>query len=720
MHIPPVQKFVAKKPRHGHRMQSPALKLAFLFLPLVMILAGCGGSSSTNNTVAQVNISPASASLVAGQVVQLTASAVNAANSAVTTTFTFNSSNSTIATISPAGLVCGGVWDSNFVVCNGNDASGNPISGTATLTATAGGVTSGPVSIAVHPSITSVSVDAPAAGCFSILQTHQFVAHAFHNGTEITSSVGGFSWATSAGSVVSVDSNGLATARVPGISGVVATIGTTSSPAVFFKTCMPVFIVLHTAGDPANGFTTSATINVTDTKVVQADMIDENGVVTSPAPVTIVGNNSAVVTLTGSTITAQSPGGAGLQAVCAPPTCGIGLNTPIYSNLYSIFVSGTSPVTNTIYAASSFPVPAGTIMPLIPIDASKTPPVAGTAIPLPGVPNSIVFDRTGDKAYIGTNIGLAILTVSGNTVALATPVPIGKVLAVSPDGTQVIISNAANDPSTNAPIDPNASEQRVWVFNQSANTITTFVLPGAVAASFDEEGFRAYIVANNGNVYVFSSVLTLVTENIGGTNSDVALLASGPFAYVANSAGLKAIATCNNVEQAATLPSSTIQLVGSVKTSNQIAAVDANGLDIITANVTPLSAPLTLTAANCAPSVSYSNQFIDYGLGAFTANQPLIGSNGSHIAILPANINKVLTAVPGAGGGVANLTAGATQAFTGGMTPDGNTLWVGVGGTNTVDRINLSNNIDEVQIPMTFQKADGSAAPPNLVAVQPK
>jgi hypothetical protein len=54
------------------------------------------------------------------------------------------------------------------------------------------------------------------------------------------------------------------------------------------------------------------------------------------------------------------------------------------------------------------------------------------------------------------------------------------------------------------------------------------------------------------------------------------------------------------------------------------------------------------------------------------------------------------------------------------MTPDGSTLWVGVAGSNTVDRINILDNQDEVQIPMSFKKVDGSPAPPNLIAVQPK
>jgi hypothetical protein len=54
------------------------------------------------------------------------------------------------------------------------------------------------------------------------------------------------------------------------------------------------------------------------------------------------------------------------------------------------------------------------------------------------------------------------------------------------------------------------------------------------------------------------------------------------------------------------------------------------------------------------------------------------------------------------------------------MTPDGNTLWIGVAGSNSVDRINLLNNIDEFQLPMHFQKGDGSPAPPDLVALRPQ
>jgi hypothetical protein len=709
-------KMRGKSPRY------PSLTGIALIALLVSWTAGCGGSKSANNTVAKVNVSPATISMVAGQVVSLSASAVNSANNAVSTTFTFNSTNTSIATISPQGNVCAGVWDSAFVVCNGLDAQNNPISGTAIVTVTAAGVTSGPVTVAVHPSITSVTVEPVTQSCFSIAQTHQFVAHAFHNGTEITNQIGNFSWSSSAAAVASVDPNGLASARIPGITGVVASVGATTSPAVFFKTCMPVHIELHVNGDPAGVPTEAITMNLADTKVIQADMVDELGAVTPNAPVTILSNNTTVATLIGTTVTAQSPGGAGLQAVCAPPGCGIGVNTPIYSNLFSIFVAGTSPNTTTVYATSTFPNVPGTSITMIPIDTSKTPPVAGTTIFLPGFPNSMLFDRAGTTGFIGTSNGLASLNTATNAVALISPIPIGKVLAVSADGSQVIISNAAIDPSTGNPIDPFPSEQRVWLFNKGNNTITTFILTGAVAANFDDDGFRAYVAASNGNVYVLSSQLSPVTVATGGVNTDVTQLPSGPFVYVANSAGLQAIATCNNAIQGTTPPtnSANIQFVQSVRDSNNFVAVDSPGIDFESANAANLTPPTTITPTNCPGIITYSNNFFDFGVGPFTAHQLLVGSAGTHIAVLPAGINKVLTLLNENTVGSVPLPAGATEALSGGMTPDGATLWVGVAGTNTVDRINLNTNADEVQIPMTFKKADGSPAPPNLVVIRPK
>jgi hypothetical protein len=526
--------------------------------------------------------------------------------------------------------------------------------------------------------------------------------------------------------VVTVDANGLATAKNGGIAGVVASVGSTTSPATSFKSCMPVDIVLHVAGDAAGNFTFGANLNVSDTRNLQVDVIDEKGTISTNAPFAITSNNTTVATMSGNVVTGQSPGGAGLQAVCAPPVCGNGINAPVYSNVFFISVNGTSPNTITVYAASSFPVPTGQIMPLVPIDASKAPPVAGSPLGLPGVPNSIVFTRAGDKAYIGTNVGLAVLDATAKTVTVAADKALGKVLAISPDGTKVIVSNAANDPSTGAPIEPNASNQRVWVFDSSNSTLTTFIAAGVATATYDDDGFRAYLLTNNGSgtFFVFSPLLTFLTTSLGDTSNSTAAttLASGPFAYVANSAGLRSISTCNNTVQASPL-AGTIQLVGGPKNQDQIFALNSTGLNIEAVTVTPPALPLAggFTAANCTKNVSYSNQFFDFGLGAFTANQLLVSTDGHHAAVLPQGRGAILTWTLGTGIGIATLAGGAaTEPHSGGMTPDGATLWVGVSGSNTVDRINLLDNQDEVQIPMSFVKVDGSPAPPNLVAVQPK
>jgi hypothetical protein len=434
-------------------------------------------------------------------------------------------------------------------------------------------------------------------------------------------------------------------------------------------------------------------------------MVDELGKVTPNAPVAIISDNTAVASVSGTTLTGVSPGGAGLLAVCAPPSCGNGINQPVYSNLFFVSVNGTSPAT-TVYAASSFDPPINTTIPLIPIDTSKTPPVAGTAIALNGTPNSMIFDRAGDRAYIGSAVGLLILDTTANTVSVATPIAVGKVLAVSPDGSKAIVSNA--------PTDPVVPNQRVWFFDHGANTISTFVLSGAISAAFDNDSFRAYIGANNGNVYVLSPFLSTVTLVAGGSSTGVAPLSSGPFTYFANSTGMLAFSTCDNSPQASPPTTNTPLLIGAIPNKNQIVALNSTGLDVETVTVTQPGSGF------CPPNVSYSNQFIDFGQGAFTAHQMLLATNGSKVVVLPTGINKIFEAIPGGGPGFITLPAGATEPLSGGLTLDGTTLWVGVGGANTVDRIDLFASTDNLQIPMSFKKSDGSPAPPDIVGVKPK
>src|ERR1039457_5894118 len=83
------------------------------------LLAACGGGKATTNPVpAQIVLSPTTVSLKEGDVTTMSAVAENASGGITAADITCTSSNPKIATISTGGSICGGVWDSSFIVCN--------------------------------------------------------------------------------------------------------------------------------------------------------------------------------------------------------------------------------------------------------------------------------------------------------------------------------------------------------------------------------------------------------------------------------------------------------------------------------------------------------------------------------------------------------------------------------------------------------------------------
>jgi len=707
--------------------------LTTLLFLVTVILAGCGSSSSGNSgnnsssngssgnsaTLTQIVVSPTSFSLNSGDVAQLTATPENSANGVVSANLTFTSSNTNVVTVSTGGMICAGIWDSLTTPVNCSGFSGGAgISGTANITVSAQGISSIPVPVTVHPKITKVTVD-PVTGCTSDTQTKQFTAHAFSGTADVTNQVQ-LTWGTLDAVVATADTNGLVTARAPGNTGVFASASGISSANANFRTCMPVRIVLHLHGDPPGTPTTSATMTVGQILTLQADMQDELGFVLNNASFLIVSDNPASATVSGTTLTAQSGGGAGIVASCSPPVCGNGINQPVYSNLFKVTIPNTASPPSTVFVTSSFAPPSGTSPALVPISTNTN--TAGTAITLPGAPNSIVIGTGGVRGFLGTNAGLVMLDPVANTVALVAPGLVGRVLAVLPDGSKAIFSNAANDPSTGTPIEPNPANQRLWVFDQSSNTVQTFVVPGAVAAAFDNDGFKAFVAAGSGGggtVYIFTTGLALQTlTSVGGSPKDVASLSSGPFIFMANNSTVNVFSTCNNAQQPDLATTSAPQFVQPILNSDTIVIANQTGLDVETVTVTPNTPP---SGAFCTANanVSFSDNFIDFGLGAFTARQLIVGSFGVRAVVLPAGINKVLVGqLQGGPPVLISLPAGATEPIAGAMAPDVNTLWVSVAGTNTVDKIDLIGNTDVAQIPTAFKKSDSTAAPPNLLAVR--
>ncbi len=511
----------------------PSYGFFILVLIAVVILPGCGGggdsSTAPNNTVATVTVSPASLSMEFGQVVALSGLAQNSAGETVLQTFTYKSDNTAVVTVSTSGNVCAGTWDTTFIVCT---PSATP--GSTTITVTAGGITK-TVPVNTHRRIASVAVTSTGVACTSQTKTQQFTAKAFaSDGTDITSTVGAAFWTSTNIEVATLDTAGLATAKKPGSSNIVATINNVVSVPLTMVTCPPASIVIKEKD--SNPAVTSFTLDAAATKTLAADVIDTLGNPITDISLTYSSSQLSVASVTSSgVITAANAGYTGVVASCAPPTCNAGLNTPVYSNLVTVTVNGTS--STTVYATGK------TAVSIIPIDTTTN--VAGTAIAIPTVAvssvatnpaiNSLLFSGDGLAGFIGTDLALFGLNPTNNTLTNVGSLP-GKVLAVAPNGSRVVISNSAAG--------------LVYVFNPTATptpTTETFAIPNATAAAFSPDGAKAYIFSGT-TVYVYSPAFALRSFPVSSAVTDGTVLTQGNYAYLAGDVGstLSARATCND------------------------------------------------------------------------------------------------------------------------------------------------------------------------------
>ena len=755
------------------------VRLAFISIAVALV-AGLTGCSSTNPTKttnfptpANISLSPANpVSLDAGSATQtFTASPRNSTNTAITTPVTFFSSNTAVLTIAASGLACAGTWDSLTApqIC-----TPGPV-GVAQVTARSHGVSSPPTTVYVHQHIDKIVISPvtgqtpPTGPCFSKGQSFNYQANAFSRGLDITNTVGPFTWqsvnndvttlaiATDSAPVTGlVTGQAKVTAHTPGITSLVASNGNVNSQPLDYTTCAVQSITLA-----VNGSTTNS-INVTSGsgKTVTATVVDTQGNTITGLPLTWSSSNPASVSATSGSIATPQAGGATVIASCTPPTCNIGLKPllPIYpEGAVDVVAARTSTTTTTtttptVYVSSTgfSSSPAGNcattvgcVSLLVPIASLNN--TVGTAVVLPATPNSLLFDRQGAKAYMGTDYsffgsrGLMKITVASPPTVSEFKSVTGKVLTISPDGKKVVLSganpNAVPVPGSNAP--PPATQ--VIIFDTTTNSVTTLNIAGATAADFSPDNLRVFIAAGS-NLYVWSAQDALKKIPLTAPAKDVSFSPEGAFAFVAggsSSSSVTAWSTCgltsaltNNVVLPAVppflkaLPRDAVNLAdpptaGSATTITSVLAVDSPGIDLFRVARAPTGCASTASSGTATP--------FNLGQGSFVPIQLIVSQDAARAYVLASDRGSVLvfnidnqtsSAIPLSGDAI------PIQAS---LTPDGSRLYIAAA-DGQVHILDTQNGGDVLQIsfptdPTTFQAGLCGDVPftcnPDLIAVKP-
>lgn len=653
-----------------------------VFFLLCLALAGCGGGEKENpnpdvGKVSSVQLTPATLSLNLGEVRTSSAQALNNQNQALLRTITFSSSNTNVANVSPAGLVCAGKWDSAFINCTPAQT------GTAEITATSDGVVSNKLIVTVHERVTSVTISPASGGCVAQDATVVYTARAFSGTTDITSSAGTFSFFVADNRVVTTAAGDTAntiklTGQTPGLTQVFASIAGVNSTAIPFLTCPVRRITTSSSTGPETSFTLAVNATATLASTVLDDELRALGaprisyIATSPQTVTVDFQGN---------LRASSPGTSTVVAACSPATCNIGLY-PVYGNPIVVNVSGTS--SSTAYVTSSQP---SATPQLIPIDTSNN--TAGTAINLPVPVNSMVFNSAGTRAFLGAPDRLVGFDPGANTVTTLTLAARGRVLSVSPDQNRVIQADANN----------------VYVWNHSASQVETLNIPGAVSASWTPEGLKAFIATGTG-LYVYSPSAAL--RNLSAAAVDVEVAKSGRVAFVPTGSATDLRATCNH-EVRHTMgfspPRADLLEVGPDDTVVSIAEPSSFVRAV----------PSIVNVIGCPVEASSTVQFRAAGQPVTSATQLLLTPNSAKAYLLRGTAAPGLLAHDVAAGTTTAVTlANATSVLRAGANPDSAKVFVAVqeasGGSVRV--IDTSNNSEAARIPTTFV--------PDILAVRPR
>jgi hypothetical protein len=732
---------------------SSAVFIGFL-VGAFALLPSCGGG---NPTRVSPEIPPTGVSLSPGPNISLeVGKGVAFTPSPAADKFTFQSSNTAVVTVADNGQACAGTWNSLTVpvVCT----PGNP--GVAQVTASTLGVTSPPVTIYVHAPITSIAVtrvpgqpQTLSTECLSKGPVHGpekwlFQANAFNGTTDITSSVGPFSFqqidpGSSRIVTLSKPATGtqgcllspqgqclnqqIVTATTPGVGQIYASASGFIGQPISVETCRVKSISIAASGNPPS--TTSFLVNSGTLTTLDATVIDSadqpiTGVpltwsTSNPVSVGASGNKASTVFGSVGNATASAAGQGTVIASCTPPTCNAGINPslPIYPQAAFNFNvrSTTAAASPTVYATTTAcNTTTATCTPtVVPISrASATSSfVAGGPTALPSTPNSFVFD-TGGNAYLGVDSSdfrqHGVMIFSGTSVSQVLSAP-GKVLAISPDHNSSVISDTVDSPNLLF-ICTNCT-------SSTSRSVTTLQITGATAAAFSPDSLKAYILAGN-HLYVYSKLDPLQTIDLGSSANDVAFHPEGGFAYVAGpSTSITPYRTCDNAAVSA----------GTVNTANSpliirplpdgstLLVLDPPNIDLVTVT--------SLTAIGCTGTVTNTTSSFDLGEGNFIPTQFFVSPDGSTAYILgdaTAGSRFPFVIVFNVGSQTTSLLSLSNNAtpLSASLAPDGKLLFVGAD-DGTVHVIDTTSGLDTQQVNFPFPTNELCFGPGNPLTQVP-
>lgn len=708
--------------------------------------------------------------------------------------------NLTIADVVPtgteAGRLCAGTWNRNtgggipdYTTCNPNN-----LSGTVYVVASADGVSSNPLPIYIHPTVTSVLLGPPSTdcindpatncspaafinsptsctinpangccttpvstatlpldttkGCISQNVTGQLAARVFAGtnttlaSNNISCQVGHLTYTAQTAGIVSIDQDGIATAGQPGSTTITANVSNAGSSAGFFATCPPESIQLKVNG------TTSATVNQNYTQPLTAIVTDTNGNPITGLDLQFVSTTPSTIPAGTGSVTPTLPGAAAITAICQPPACNsspfnqIGLygnGKPITSNPIQITSPGASSTVLYIGSTQS--------QYIVPVDFTTNN--LGAPVRLPYVPNSMVISTDGSTIYMGSSQEIMTFSALSNALTTQDPSVTGKVLAVSPDNSTLVITDPVR--------------QLVYLYKATGGVESTF---GGVGthAEFTPDSTTVYITMGNvdasGNVTPNNQLLVHSTDigwyltTSAQPTTDVAVGVPSVGAFFAGSA-TSAKGYC---------PVTTTTTVSGQPTTSNIFYPDAGITGPATDHLTATNDGLHILGAKAASSTgTFTDMVLGTGTPAsglptgscpgnsalvFTAtpvvsNATLAGISPTAITGIDATSDSSLAFVTytGTGGVLPMYTPSASGAGTLGSLPlattsagtpvapvtgvfstDNSTFFVGTSGDNAVHLINRSTLSDQPSklIVPKLPGASGGTATPDLIVQRPR